>query len=306
MARSVAVSLSTGLLLSPSRSSAEVQDPVPPPAQKYRFPTPAAVGDTRTVDDVLEMQFEVVVTIDGQETISRFSKRSREAYTEEILGAVRGKRTVVRRKYTAHREAETGPNGESKIKVSSLQGKTVTIRINGRKVVVTADKGKLASADVKKLQVRFGSGDSASEFLPDRELAPGEEWILAPEVVAKTFAGMGKGDVKGRFERIFDESGRSLAEFGLVLELEGSGGGSPVPISMKGNGQAFYDLTHKRELGARFSGPIVMDGEVEQDGKKVRITGSGTVDGRQTVRWLKVAGKAVKGPAYPPATPPAP
>lgn len=302
--RAAAGSLAVGLLL--TLSATQAQEPAPEPVQKYRFRNIAAAGDSRSIDDLMDMSLDLVITLEGQEVPSKFAMRSRQTYTEQILAAVKGDATVIRRKYTVHREAETTPDGMTKVKVSSLQGKTVTLRISGRKVTVTADKGKLAPADVKKLQEKLADNDDGDGFLPDRDLAPGEEWTLAPDLVRKMFKGMEKGEVKGRFERVFNEAGRSLAEFRLDLSLEGAAGGSPIPITMKGTGAAFFDLKLKRELGTRFGGPISLEGDVEQEGRKLRIVGSGLMDARQSVRWLKVAGKPVNAPAYPPPGAPAP
>ena len=293
--------LVTGLLLTLSVSGA-AQDTDPAP-KKYRFRSAAAAGDVRTIDDRMEMQLELVMTVDGQELPLKFGTRSREAYTEEVL-ALKKDAALYRRSYTAHRQAETTPDGQSKVVVSSLQGKTVTIRVNGRKVTVTAEKGKLAAADVKELQEKF-SDDDDTEFVPNRDLTPGDEWTLPADALAKAFKGLDKGEVKGRFERVFEEAGRSLAELQFTLTLEGSPGGSPLPLHLTGTGTTFYDLKLNRELGSRFGGPISTEGELEQAGKKVRMVGSGLLDTHQTVRWLKVAGKPVNAPAYPPPAAPA-
>ena len=122
-------------------TTSEAQEPVPA-QKKYRLRNLSAAGDSRTVDDVMDMQLDMVLTLEGQEVPMKFALRTREAYTVEIL-ALKESAALIRRKYTAHRQAETTPDGQTKVKVSSFQGKTVTIRVHGRKVTVTTDKSKL-------------------------------------------------------------------------------------------------------------------------------------------------------------------
>ncbi len=264
-----------------------------PGATKYLLPDLSAAGDVRSVEDVLDMSMDMTVSVEGQESAAKFSQRSREAYTETIVAVdAEGAPTMVKRAYTVAREAETPPMGKTVVRVSSLQGKTVTIRIAGDQVAVTADKGMLAPEDVKELQGKFGK-NAEPEFIPQRELALGEEWVLDGAALGSALKGLEKGGIRGKLERIFPKHGHSLAEVRFNMQLHGTPEGAPLPLTMKGAGTGIYDLTLKRERDMQFSGPVTTEGEIEENGHKLKLKGEGKMNASTKVQWLKVAGKPV-------------
>lgn len=261
--------------------------------QKYRFQENSAVGDVSVSENTMEMTLDVKVTANGQELPPiKFLTREREKYTDEVLAVSKNQPTTVRRTYEIARGVETGPDGMQKPKVSTLQGKVITIRVEGDKVTLAPAKGKLAPEDEKAVVDEFKQPDSP--FFPDREVAPGEEWTVDPKVVAQTLNGIDKGEVKGKFEDVVPYGGRQCARIAIDISVQGQPGGVPVPMTMKGTGKGYYALDFMRPLDLEMSGPITMKGDTEQNGVKLQFDGEGTLVKKDTRRWVKVAGRPVR------------
>lgn len=266
----------------------------PAPAPKYRFSDVVAAGDAYSAESVDSMDMDMNASRDGTDAPFKLVTRSREAFRHEVLAYGGGKPAVFRRTYLVHRSSTLTPDGEQKVKVSSLQGKTVTIRVAGKKVTVTTSKGKLLPADVKRLQDRFDGGDDGDDFIPDRELTPGDEWTVSPAALRKAFDGFSEGSVKGRFERVLQHDERALAEVRFEMDFQGKPGGLPGPLKVVGTIAQYFDLDLKRPMGMRVMGDVDTMGEIELRGLKFQVTGAGKAETVQRMRWLKLAGKPVK------------
>lgn len=261
--------------------------------QKYRLQESSAVGDVSVSESTMDMTLDVKATANGQELPGlKVVTREREKYTDEVLAVTRNRPTTVRRTYEIARGVETGPDGMQKQTVSTLQGKVVTVRVEGTKVTVTPTKGKVAPEDEKGIVGEFLQPESP--FFPDRELGPGEEWAVDPRVLAQALNGASKGEAKGRFEEIVEYGGRQCARIAIEMNVEGQPAEVPVPITMKGTGKGYYALDLMRPLDLEMSGPITMKGDTEQNGVKLQFDGQGTIQIKDSHRWVKVAGKAVR------------
>jgi hypothetical protein len=261
--------------------------------QKYHLNDVAAAGDLVAIEKSTDMTMNLKVTVDGQELPAfKMMNREREKYTTEILAADKnGKPTVIRRTYSVATGEETDAEGKQKAKVSSLQGKTVTIKVAAGKATVTATGGKLDPEDEKSLAEEFSG--SGSPFLPNREVAPGEEWTIDPKQLPAGLVGAEKADMKGRFTDVVDRGGHPAARIHIDMDVLGKFGGSPLPLAIKGAGEALFALDFQRPLTANLDGPFTIKGEMVQDGKKLQFDGDGTLKTTQTFAWQKVAGKAV-------------
>jgi hypothetical protein len=164
--------------------------------------------------------------------------------------------------------------------------------VEGSKVTITPARGKVAPEDEKGIVEEFQQ--SGSPFFPEREVAPGEEWSVDPKIVAQALKGINKGEVKGKFEEVVPYGGRQCARIGIEMSLEGQPGGVPVPMTMKGSGKGYYALDVMRPLDLELSGPITMKGDTEQNGVRLQFDGQGMLQKKETHKWVKVAGKAVR------------
>src|SRR5205807_6979367 len=101
----------------------------------------AAKGDTSESTALFSMKMKLTVSTGGTSQDKELHKRQDETYQEDVLGVdAKGIPTAIRRKYLVKKETGADPDEAEKTTVSALQGKTVTIRRNGAKVEVTADK----------------------------------------------------------------------------------------------------------------------------------------------------------------------
>lgn len=270
---------------------AGAQDPEPPADAKYTFKNTSAVGDVRVIDNVLDTNFDVTFEANGQQFSFGMVNRGRQAYREEVLAVKNGSPIAVKRTYSAARVTNVGIDGKQTTKVYSYQGKTVTLRRTGTKIVVTAAKGKLAPADIKELKAEFQPSESNFTY-PKQPLAPGDPWPVDRSLLKKLMPSpQTKGEIKGVFEGVEERNGRTLARIRFDIQVTGKPGGSPIPITAVGNMVGYYDLSIGRELGMEMSLPMSAEGDFEQQGRQIHASGSGTMSVKQTVKWAKVAGK---------------
>ena len=261
--------------------------------QKYRLRDVVAQGDRAAVESNFDMGLTIRTTAGGQEGPEfTFSNKETEQYTEEILGVKDGEPTAARRVYTVAGELETDSSGEKKVTVSSLQGKTVTIRRKGDGVDVAAAEGALDEKAMKELKTALDH--NGRYFFPDREVAPGDEWSVDEKTATRIFDGAEKVTLTGKLLELTEYQGHKAARVGIVMEAVLKQEDGPGPILMTLKGDLYHALELDRMLSLDLSGPVVMKGEVEQDGVKVQLDGQGTARMRITQKWEKVAGKPVK------------
>jgi hypothetical protein len=258
--------------------------------ERVRIREVSALGDVSEVEDTTDMSLTVRVTVDGQEAPrAEFVKREREKYVETVLGTASGRKARARRTYSISRAAESGPEGKLKQRVSTVQGKTVTVRLVNGQATVTPSRGRIAPQDAAALKSDFSR--AAGSVFPDRELSVGEEWSVDPNALSAVFGEVDRAEVRGRFEEITEHGGYRCARMRLDVTVEGKASGSPFPITMKLAGQRFYALDLNRPIELDMSGPITLNGETKEGGRTIVLAGEGTFKARQTARWLKVAGK---------------
>jgi hypothetical protein len=142
--------------------------------QKYRLRAVDAPGDLCSVDNSTDMSFMVTVNVPGSGQGDQqipFSERHRESYRQKVLAVDQKGPCAISRTYAIARTVTTDPYLNQTTKVSSLQGKTVTIRRVGDQVNVTAEPGKLSPEDEKTVTSELGQMDGG--FFPDHDVVPG-------------------------------------------------------------------------------------------------------------------------------------
>jgi hypothetical protein len=262
--------------------------------QKYRLKEATERGDVSLLDKQVKVTVQFQVPVPGQEArdaIMSFGER--EQYRQSILAIdPTGKPSHLRRVYAVARRSEVDPAGKKTEKVSSLQGKTVAIRIVGAKVVVTCAKGKLAAADVKSLQEEILSDPAAPPFFPDQEVGPGDEWEIDAEQLVTAFGkGIKEATAKARFEEVVNFSGHPCARLRLDLKVVAQPEGLPSPLTFQLVGDVYHATDLHRTLVATLSGPL--EGSFKPGPDQPDISISGDAMFRWGERWQKVAGKPV-------------
>src|SRR5437660_1591436 len=99
--------------------------------QKYRLHGVSTPGDLCTVDSSTDLSLMLTINVpnngQGDQQLP-FSERQRACYREKVLAVDQKGVSALRRTYTVARSVATDPYLNKTTKVSSLQGKTVTVR----------------------------------------------------------------------------------------------------------------------------------------------------------------------------------
>ncbi len=183
------------------------------------------------------------------------------------------------------------PAGNPVDRASALQGKTLVIRRQGGKVSVTPAKIKLSPEDLQL--VTTGVTYSELELLPDRPVAPGDEWTPDPKLITTRFPGFYAADIRYRFEEVVAFGGHQCARLKVSMEMSGQPRTMPVPMTVKMTGETYHALDLKRPLLTTLTGPMTLKGDRDQNGILISINGEGTMSVKETYRWQKVRGQAV-------------
>ena len=200
--------------------------------------------------------------------------------------------SVVRRTYSIARTVTTDPQLHQTTEVSSLQGKTVTIRRTGEHVSVTSEPGKLSPQDEREMAGELSHTDE--ECFPDRDVAAGEEWPIDPHIMLALFPGMEKAEAQYHFQRVVPHAGHQCALIHVSAEVHGNAPGTPVPMTIKLDGELYHALDLKRTVSEDVMGPVTLEGRQQQGGVDLHVSGQGTVRIQETTRWLKVDGKLAR------------
>src|SRR5262249_4996220 len=111
--------------------------------QKYRLRDAEAAGDVAVVEGSQIIRMKLRVAPGGEEAREQsFGSVQTELYHQRVLTLGPNGAKTEQRAYAVSRTTEMGPKGDD-VKVTSLQGKTVTIRRAGGKVTITPEKGRL-------------------------------------------------------------------------------------------------------------------------------------------------------------------
>jgi hypothetical protein len=260
--------------------------------QKYRLRQMEQAGDFSQVEGEMDMTLDMRVTAGDQVVPGlKFTNRELEKYTEEILSVDRQGASGLRRVYSVARSTETDPSGAAKQQVSSLQGKTVGIRRRSGKVVVTSTPGSLSPEDRKSLLDDLDN--DAAAFFPNRNVGPGDEWAVDPKMARRIFDDVESASIRCRFEEVTRYSGRECARIRMAIDLKGQPEGMPGQLTMKLAGDGYYALDLERPIALDLGGTITMQGKSKENGVDVIYTGDGTFRAKESVQWVKIAGKPV-------------
>ena len=267
-----------------------------PEGQKHRLVDRYAAGDVHQVESTYSMVMDMEVTLpEGNTSTIKVSSRERTSYREDVLAVDARGPASLRRTYSASRSSDTGPDG-TKVKTSSLQGKTVTLRRVGQKVTVLARGGTISAEDRKSLTDELRSPEA--KLFPDHPVAPGDEWEVDARELMRSFATEGNLDraaMKARFQDIVPYGGYQCARVHVTLELSGRPSTEPFEMSATLTGYVYHALKIQRSVGADLTGPMTIRGQTEGDGVKAEMKGDGTMTMKWGDRFLKIAGKPVTG-----------
>jgi hypothetical protein len=284
--RGLLVTLTLGLVA----ASATAQDPV-----KLRLQEKTAAGDVAASDRLMEVNADLVVRAGEQELVVPIVSRERKTYTETVLAADARGASSLRRVYTVARSQSSYGGEPPKVTTSSLQGKTVTLKRFGDRLVLSVLKGKLAPEDEKGLRRDLDPKRPELDFFPDREISPGDEWSPDPAVLRRMMDGAQKAEAKLKFVEITEFAGHRCGRFHATIDAEGTydAGDRKMPITMNLSGDSYFALDLERWVSTELSGPVSMHGETTQNGMMITFEGVGTMRMKETNRWIKVAGKPV-------------
>lgn len=268
------------------------------PAEKVRLQFASAVGDRRVAEASMEMEIDIQGAA-GERELPAFTIGSRfnEKFTEEVLSVdARGRPSGIRRAYSVSRRSDTAPTGETKDRVTSLQGKMVAVRRSGGKVTVTSTGGKLVPEDHNRLLAALEHPDQ--ELLPDRDVGLGDTWEVQRKLAPTLFGG-GSSRMGAKFEEIVEHAGHRAARLAAALEMKGQPKGSPGPITVTLEGNLYHALDLRRPLSADLAGPVILTAAKTEKGVRYTLKGDGAMRVRETYRWLRIDGKAVPAAAGP-------
>jgi len=259
--------------------------------QKYRLRDDDAVGDLSVTESSLSLRMDIQATANGQKSPTfQLANQGQEKYAQTVLALGKNRQpSAIRRTYTVARTVETEPGKSPQRKTLSVEGKTVTIRKSGGKVVVTVAKGKISAEDRKDLLDELEA--SEEEFFPKRDVAPGDTWTINSKQLAKAFGGAGRGTVRGRFIEVVSYAGRRCARIQIDLEVTTKAPGVPILMKLNLSGDAYHALDIQRTLAVTLAGPVTAKGQAREQGMTILFSGNGTVQMKMTADWQKVGGK---------------
>lgn len=247
-------------------------------------------GDAADVSTDFTMAMEVKVKR-GEETgpTSTMTSRQSQRYREEIL--VRGAKgtTALRRTYSVARESEKNPDGE-KNTVSSLQGKTITLKKVGGKTVISVNKGQLQKKDREEVSNDLDSDQMP--FFPPHPVAIGEEWEVDTKKLGRLFHDLGKSgkaEAHGRLDELTEKDGHPIARVHLTLHVERQTGDEPRMV-MDLQGDLIHRTDLQRTLSVDAAGPLTFKGQANG----FDFDGQGTAEMKWRFKPVKLAGKLVK------------
>lgn len=257
--------------------------------QKYALRQPYVVGETVQVDGKMSMSLKMLVMVAGQKMDSDMTMREDESYRDEVLSVdAKGLPSGLRRVYTRKVEWSKETDKAETEKVSSLQGKTVEIRRRNGKVTLDLNNTKIDDSDRDTL---LNALDSDETFLPEGDVAVGQEWTVDPKKALHMFSG---GDFKVesltlrcRLAEIVDYAGQRCGHIKALMDISGKPADSPLPFKINLTGDIYIALQTGRTLATDASGMVSMKGEITEGGVTVVISGEGPMKMSDVRKWSR-------------------
>jgi hypothetical protein len=247
-------------------------------------------GDAADVATDFTMAMEVKVKRgDEAGPTSSMTSRQTQRYREEILARGAKGTTALRRTYSVARESEKNPDGE-KTTVSSLQGKTITLKRLAGKTVISVNNGQLQKKDREEVSDDLDSDQMP--FFPAHPVAVGEEWEVDAKKLVRLFHDLGKSgkaEAHGRLDELTEKDGHPIARVHLSLHVERQTSDEPrLVMDLQG------DLIHRTDLQRTISvdaaGPLTFKGQANG----FDFDGQGTAEMKWRFKAVKLAGKPMK------------
>lgn len=262
--------------------------------KKYRFREVATVGDVSDVENSTNVVVELRVAAGGPDLPPfEYFHRNRRKYRSTILSVDKEQRpTAVRRTYSIARTVEAQIGGVPNQKVLSLQGKTLTLRLDAAgKPVLRIAKGKISERE--RLDISDDLQQAKKPFFPERDLTVGEEWTQDVDSFVEGLEGVNRGVLKAKFAEVTTYRGHPCARIQVSLTFSGKVPGQSLTLEVTQNGDLFHAIDLQRVLAVSLNGPVIMRGQEVIQGRTVFFTGEGTMESEFSERWSKVGGKTV-------------
>ena len=263
--------------------------------KKYRLQDVSAVGDVYDGESSTTIGLKIQTTGGGQDIPPvSFSQRERQKFRETVLAVdSSGHASAIRRTYSIARKVESQGSTPARQTVSSLQGKTVTIRRRaGQKALVQVARGTISAEDRKELSE---ADPGEAPFFPAREVALGDEWTLDAPGLARRMEGAQKATFTGKFVEVVPFRGHPCARVEITLSIVGKIPGMPGTMEVKQSGHLYHAVDLQRTLSLSLKGPMTISGQDTVQGTPVSINGAGTMEMAASAHWLKVGSKTIRG-----------
>lgn len=259
--------------------------------EKVRLLEAVTAGDVVETDGKMSMLMTLKTTSGGQAVSFDLSGSETQKYRDQVLAVdEKGVPTAMRRVYSIKRETQKAPGEKEQRKVSPLEGKTIEFHRDGDRTELTVQKGTLPDEERQQLIEEFDA--KRISFYPDREVGPGDEWSVDSRAAAQIFGQFEKATVKCHFQDIAEYDGHRCARIHVIVDATGKFEDDAPPSQVKLTGDLYQALDLQRPLAVNMTGSITMKPEKAGDAEG-QISGSGTMQARETYRWTKVAGKPV-------------
>jgi hypothetical protein len=252
-------------------------------------------GDVADVTEEFSMNATAQARTDFAETKEMpLTNTIERQYRVRVLAAdVKGNPTAQQFVVTREREAAQIPGRKKVSRVSSTEGKTVTVKRAGRKTVVTVDHGSLSAKDKADFAETVAvTGDAP---FPDYALGIGEEWSMETRRFVREFGGDSASTLTGKIVDVVQKYGHPCAHAKLNMEFTGHRKQEELEISMKLSGDLYFATDLKRIVAVTLTGPVTITGEIVISGVQVALAGDGNAKLNFVTKWVRVGGRAVKG-----------
>jgi len=279
---------------------AQAPSPTPAPAptatatvEKYLLRHVHAIGDVVEENSSMNMTLTVNASLPKQKLPPfKFSNSSHERLREEVLAVTpKGDIDGVRRTYTINRKTDTEQGKAPQVIVSSLEGKTVAVRRQNGRTVVTLAKGNLAAKDRADLMKSFGKQNLS--FFPAHKVAVGEEWKVPAQTAKAIFDGGDSASATGKLLEFVTYENHRCARIRITFDVAMKLENSPHKMTMTLSGDLYHSMDIERAISMQADGTIKMSGTEYVKEGKLTMFGTGAVKMAMTYDWLKVGGKSI-------------
>jgi hypothetical protein len=253
----------------PKLGPAQPGQPSVPSGQKLVLSDRFRPGDKFISVFYLNLTAKMTYMAGGQRQVKPMVYKLFERYGQLVrtVDAAGAPTTAVRKYFVAY-ELEEGRK-----KVPWYVGKTLLLKRQGGRTVVTSTRGAVPPAVQRDLAEELKSDVALSEG----PVGPGDRWVLT-EATLRRFMDLpaaARGTVRCQWvKNISNKAGHRVAyiQGNMVLTMPLAGG---IGMTLDLNGRFYYNLTLGKLEAVIMSGPVTVRGSVAQGGQRVPLSGRG-------------------------------